>query len=284
MSARGVDTPPAFDAHVRVALEQLHVGSGSEYAVVSESATLKIDRQTLTLYNTLLPHDEATGSDTSSTREVLLHRALASLKLGVSDGKVMVVPKDRGACWLCEFCSAPGGSKGTSSQCISFLRSVGVSAHVDVSVIGLNQQSAGVGPSLLTEENLQRLSCSTDFLALLAATHGALQSRDARGLPQLFSNLSTSAATAMAHDDTPVASQVTCGDLLPRTPVAESSIAGAGAPALAPAQVPCGAFEVRIPSTWLFGTKLSVTRKGKLLAISVPAGKRPGDTLFVREP
>ena len=50
---------------------------------------------------------------------------------------------------------------------------------------------AGIGPSLLTEDNLQRLNASTAFLSLLAATHEALQRREGRGLPELFSNLST---------------------------------------------------------------------------------------------
>ena len=176
-----------FEAEVRVAQEQ-HTDGGSGYAVVCESAILRVDPLTLTLLPNLplsstaiaqlaqqpttavaqptstaqastrmqgergttqpacvseTSQPQANGSPLASTARncaALLHCSLRSVKLGLSDEKLMVVPNDRGTCWLCEFVRA----RSASAECVAALRSLGSASHLDVTIVGTNAPRAGV--------------------------------------------------------------------------------------------------------------------------------------------
>ena len=52
------------------------------------------------------------GLQAGSGAQPLLHMSLQQCKLGLSGDKLLVVPNDRGACWLCGFIDA-----GASSRC-----------------------------------------------------------------------------------------------------------------------------------------------------------------------
>ena len=89
---------------VRVARES---GPG-QYAVVAERATLCCEASTLSL------------ATVQSGAQPLLHMSLQQCKLGLSGDKLLVVPNDRGACWLCGFIDA-----GASSRCAAALQALG---------------------------------------------------------------------------------------------------------------------------------------------------------------
>ena len=88
---------------VRVAKED----SPGQYVLQADKATLVLcERGTLSL---------------AASHEPLFHASLQHLKLGASRGKLLVVPLDRAACWLCEFTEA-----GAGSHCATALQARGV--------------------------------------------------------------------------------------------------------------------------------------------------------------
>tara|TARA_B110001452_G_scaffold20469_1_gene16453 strand:+ start:242 stop:658 length:417 start_codon:yes stop_codon:yes gene_type:complete len=92
-------------AHVKVARED----SPGQYVVLAEKATLQWDQATLSL---------------AAAQQPLAHLPLAHCTLGFSKApaaKLIIVPLDRGPCWLCEFADS-----ASSTQCAAALQARGV--------------------------------------------------------------------------------------------------------------------------------------------------------------
>ena len=91
---------------LRFAVKVARESSPGQYVLQADEVTLELcERGTLSL----------------ASHEPLFHVSLQHLKLGASRGKLLVVPLDRGPCWLCEFSEA-----GAASHCTTALLARGV--------------------------------------------------------------------------------------------------------------------------------------------------------------
>lgn len=106
--------------NVKVARED----SWGQYVVLAEKATLQCDQATLALAAT----------------QPLLHLPLARCTLGFSQApsaKLIIVPLDRGPCWLCEFADS-----AASTQCAAALQARGVELATAGDELGTAAQGA----------------------------------------------------------------------------------------------------------------------------------------------
>ena len=109
-------------AQVKVARED---GVG-QYVVLAEKATLQCDQATLAL----------------AAAQPLLHLPFAHCTLGFSkapSAKLIIVPLDRGPCWLCEFADS-----AASVQCAAALQARGVELAAAGDEFGSAAQGADV--------------------------------------------------------------------------------------------------------------------------------------------
>ena len=156
----------AVTGKVRAAREDLATG---QYEVMAESATLTIDRATVTL-----AVDQPAGT-------TLLHLPLPHLFFGRLDAKMMAVPASRGACWLVEFHEA-----SCADVFCQYLASFGIHvAKQDAGRTPCVSSACAMSASDLDME-LEKLYDCEDFLAHLASVEAALDRRQALGLPDLL--------------------------------------------------------------------------------------------------
>ena len=123
-----------------------------QYVIVADKATLQCDQSTISL------------AGAQPRPQPLFHAPLAFCKLGISTDKLLVVPLDRGPCWICEFSDA-----SAAGWCFANLKSQGVDLAM------------GEGPGVNDAESVEDVLAvlhrmePTDFERVVDALIGSLQ-------------------------------------------------------------------------------------------------------------
>ncbi len=145
---------------VRAAREEVESG---QYLVVSDEAALAVDRE----HGTLTLGERGGGR----LQPPLLHTPLRSCKLGMSETKLMIVPDNRGPCWLLEF-----AERSMRNGALALLRE---SHAADLTLWSPESDEQRLA------QQIDEAAGSPEFSAYLARVQDALDRRASMGLGDL---------------------------------------------------------------------------------------------------
>uniref|UniRef100_A0A7S4C2Q3 Uncharacterized protein n=1 Tax=Chrysotila carterae TaxID=13221 RepID=A0A7S4C2Q3_CHRCT len=154
---------PWVETVVRLAKED----DNGQYYVEDDAAVLRLDSKTLSIMSGEVQ------------ARAYVHFPLRSIKLGITTTKIMLVPRNRGPCWVCEF-SLPSGA----NDCLRAIR--GSSVSVDVQVVGNDLAATeAVQREEYTEKDLEQAAESAHFRDMVRMMVKMLRDRERLGLAPL---------------------------------------------------------------------------------------------------